>query len=162
MFAITTRQYIQERKEAKKQSTLADIVSPLQVSMGAAVSSQTDETPQNAIAKKWGAAARRILVKYWIWVVALTLFISGITGENMTAFRIIYMALFLTFIFLFQVSIYSKLRSKKKTNKLIHFPIFFTSLAIPLCCFAYPAHTRFQPPGTTVAKNEISLQGIKI
>lgn len=103
MFAITTRQYIQERKEAKKQSTLADIVSPLQVSMGAAVSSQTDETPQNAIAKKWGAAARRILVKYWIWVVALTLFISGITGENMTAFRIIYMALFLTFIFLFQV-----------------------------------------------------------
>jgi cytochrome b subunit of formate dehydrogenase len=44
------------------------------------------------------------LTKFWIWVVAIMLFVIGITGTHMTMFRIIYMVLFLIFVLVFQVS----------------------------------------------------------
>jgi hypothetical protein len=54
--------------------------------------------------EKIGQYLRRTLTKFWIWVVAITLFAVAITGERMTAFRIIYMALFLFFVLTFQIS----------------------------------------------------------
>uniref|UniRef100_A0A1B0CBS2 Piezo TM1-24 domain-containing protein n=1 Tax=Lutzomyia longipalpis TaxID=7200 RepID=A0A1B0CBS2_LUTLO len=44
------------------------------------------------------------LTRFWIWIVVITLFASGIAGQRMTGFRIIYMALFLVFLLTFQVS----------------------------------------------------------
>ena len=51
-----------------------------------------------------GDYLKRFLTKFWIWVVAITLFAVAITGQRMTGFRIVYMALFLIFILSFQVS----------------------------------------------------------
>lgn len=51
-----------------------------------------------------GAHLKKFLTKFWIWVVAATLFAVAITGQRMTGFRIVYMALFLIFILSFQVS----------------------------------------------------------
>lgn len=53
--------------------------------------------------QRLGIEAKIILTKFWIWVVALVLFGIGITGERMTIFRIIYMALALIFLLTFQV-----------------------------------------------------------
>lgn len=52
----------------------------------------------------FGDYLKKFLTQFWIWIVAITLFAVAITGEKMTAFRIIYMALFLFFILTFQVS----------------------------------------------------------
>lgn len=51
----------------------------------------------------FGDHLKKFLTKFWIWVVAITLFAVAITGERMTGFRIVYMALFLFFILTFQV-----------------------------------------------------------
>lgn len=51
-----------------------------------------------------GKFVHKFLIKFWIWVVAITLFAVAITGQRMTVFRILYMALFLFFILSFQVS----------------------------------------------------------
>lgn len=51
-----------------------------------------------------GNYIKNFLTRFWIWVVAITLFGVAITGERMTGFRILYMALFLFFIITFQVS----------------------------------------------------------
>lgn len=47
---------------------------------------------------------RKILVKYWIWMVALMLMIMSVSGERVVVFRICYMAFFLLFILTFQLS----------------------------------------------------------
>lgn len=57
--------------------------------------------------QRLGEEAKIILTKFWIWVVAFVLFGIGITGERMTIFRIIYMALALIFLLTFQVKILS-------------------------------------------------------
>lgn len=61
--------------------------------------------------KIMGGYLKKFLTKFWIWVVAITLFAVAITGERMTGFRIIYMALFLFFILTFQVKISFKLHA---------------------------------------------------
>lgn len=53
-----------------------------------------------------GGYLKKFLTKFWIWVVAITLFAVAITGQRMTGFRIVYMALFLIFILSFQVGIF--------------------------------------------------------
>lgn len=68
------------------------------------VSNKQEEKNQSKVLKKIGEYTRRFLVKFWIWVVAITLFAVAITGQRMTAFRILYMALFLFFILSFQLS----------------------------------------------------------
>ena len=55
---------------------------------------------------------RKFLVKYWIWMVALMLMIMSVLGEKVVVFRICYMALFLTFILTFQVSLLNLLCRK--------------------------------------------------
>ena len=51
-----------------------------------------------------GDFVKNLLTKFWIWVVAIMLFVIGITGTRMTVYRILYMALFLIFVLVFQVS----------------------------------------------------------
>lgn len=62
------------------------------------------QTKSNQIVQKTGKVVRELMTKYWIWVVASILFGIGISGDRMTIFRIIYMALALVFILTFQVS----------------------------------------------------------
>ena len=56
------------------------------------------------IIQKFGEEVRKFLTKFWIWAVTITLFAIGIVGEQMNLFKIIYMALALTFVITFQVS----------------------------------------------------------
>lgn len=55
------------------------------------------------IIQKFGERIRKVLTKFWIWIVTITLFAIGITGTKMTLFRIMYTALALIFIVTFQV-----------------------------------------------------------
>lgn len=47
---------------------------------------------------------KKLLVKYWIWLIAITLMAMSITGNKVVVFRIFYMFLFLGFLVTFQVS----------------------------------------------------------
>jgi len=62
-------------------------------------------TKGSQLMQRLGEEAKIILTKFWIWVVAFVLFGIGITGERMTIFRIIYMALALIFLLTFQVKV---------------------------------------------------------
>ena len=50
---------------------------------------------------------KKLLVKYWIWLIAITLMIMSISGDKVVVFRIFYMFLFLGFLLTFQVSVTS-------------------------------------------------------
>ncbi|XP_017768658.1 PREDICTED: piezo-type mechanosensitive ion channel component isoform X3 [Nicrophorus vespilloides] len=103
MFWITLKQYVKEREDARNISVLADMTAPLQISVGA-VTDESTKKKDKEILTRFGNVVRGILTRFWIWIVAITLFFVAITGERMTSFRILYMALFLTFILSFQVS----------------------------------------------------------
>ncbi|XP_034951283.1 piezo-type mechanosensitive ion channel component isoform X2 [Chelonus insularis] len=103
MFWITMRQYMAERLQAHQTSTLRDMVAPLHVSMSTAIHHDTPEI-KSQFMKDVGIVVKKLLTKFWIVVVAIMLFTSGITGERMTVFRIIYMMLFLFFLISFQLS----------------------------------------------------------
>lgn len=105
MFWITMRQYMVERKQQRRSSTLRDMVAPLHVSVSTATTAMTHETPEikSKFMKNVGKLLQSLLTKFWIAVVAIMLFICGITGERMTLFRIVYMLLFLVFVITFQV-----------------------------------------------------------
>lgn len=49
----------------------------------------------------------KLLTRLWIWIVAITLFVVAIIGEHVTAFKIIYMCLFVIFVLVFQVAMIS-------------------------------------------------------
>ncbi|KAJ8961208.1 hypothetical protein NQ318_008891 [Aromia moschata] len=104
MFWVTLRQYMQERLEQRQTSALADMVAPLQVTVGTAAGVNKEQEKGSKIMEKIGNYIKRFLTKFWIWIVAITLFAVAITGQRMTGFRIIYMALFLIFILSFQIS----------------------------------------------------------
>ncbi|XP_046586932.1 piezo-type mechanosensitive ion channel component isoform X2 [Neodiprion lecontei] len=106
MFWITMRQYMVERKQQRRSSALRDMVAPLHVSVSTATTAMQQEMPEirSKFMKNVGSLIQRILTKFWIAVVAIMLFTSGITGERMTVFRIIYMSLFLVFVITFQIS----------------------------------------------------------
>lgn len=55
------------------------------------------------IMQKFGERIRKLLTKFWIWIVTITLFAIGITGTKMTFFRIMYTGLALIFVVTFQV-----------------------------------------------------------
>lgn len=57
------------------------------------------------IIQKFGERVRKLMTKFWIWVVTITLFAIGVTGDEMTLFRIIYTALALFFVITFQVKL---------------------------------------------------------
>lgn len=106
MFWITLRQFMHERQEARHTSALADMVAPLEVTVGTAATSamtKEQESRGSQIMKTLGEYLKKFLTKFWIWIVAINLFVVAITGDRMTGFRIIYMFLFLFFILTFQV-----------------------------------------------------------
>ncbi|XP_044597083.1 piezo-type mechanosensitive ion channel component isoform X3 [Cotesia glomerata] len=105
MFWITMRQYMSERHQARQTSALRDMIAPLRVSVSAATAMH-QETPEikSKFMKDVGLVVKKLLTKFWIVVVAIMLFTSGITGERMTMFRIMYMTLFLFFVISFQIS----------------------------------------------------------
>lgn len=104
MFWIALRQYMHEKMEERQTSALADMVAPLQVTVGTATGVRDEKEKGNKIMEKIGKLVMTNLSRFWIWVVAITLFATAITGQRMTVFRIIYMALFLYFILSFQFS----------------------------------------------------------
>ena len=106
MFWITMRQYMAERKQQRRSSALRDMVAPLHISVSAATTVIShQETPEikSKFMKDVGKLLQDLLTRFWIAVVAIMLFICGITGERMTMFRIVYMSLFLIFVITFQV-----------------------------------------------------------
>ncbi|CAK9812745.1 Piezo-type mechanosensitive ion channel component [Anthophora plagiata] len=106
MFWITMRQYTAERSRQRRSSALRDMVAPLHVSVSTATTAMNHEAPEikSKFMKDVGIVLKKLLTKFWIAVVAIMLFICGITGERMTVFRIIYMSLFLVLVITFQVS----------------------------------------------------------
>ncbi|XP_043288582.1 piezo-type mechanosensitive ion channel component isoform X3 [Venturia canescens] len=106
MFWITMRQYMAERQSQKRSSAMRDMVAPLHVSVSTATTAMNKETPEikSQFMKDVGRVVKKLLIKFWIAIVAIMLFTSGITGERMTVFRIIYMSLFLVFVITFQFS----------------------------------------------------------
>ncbi|KAG5319735.1 PIEZO protein, partial [Pseudoatta argentina] len=107
MFWITMRQYMAERKQQRRSSALRDMVAPLHVSVSTATTAMShQEAPEikSKFMKAVGKLLQDLLTRFWIAVVAIMLFICGITGERMTMFRIVYMSLFLIFVITFQIS----------------------------------------------------------
>lgn len=66
--------------------------------------SREQEKTGSKIMEVIGNYIKEFLTRFWIWIVAITLFAVAVTGERMTGFRIVYMALFLFFIITFQLS----------------------------------------------------------
>lgn len=99
------RQYTAERKKQRRSSTLRDMVAPLHVSVSTATTAMNQDSPEikSKFMKDFGKILQQFLTKFWIAIVAIMLFTSGITGSRMTLFRIIYMMLFLLFVISFQV-----------------------------------------------------------
>uniref|UniRef100_A0A182PCF5 Piezo-type mechanosensitive ion channel component n=1 Tax=Anopheles epiroticus TaxID=199890 RepID=A0A182PCF5_9DIPT len=113
MFWISLRQLIQEKQTERRESMIANMAAPLQLPVGAATTaatgppSATERPPEkksSAIVDRMAKFFRSFMIKFWIWVVALTLFLSAIIGNRMTVFRIVYMVLFLCFVLTFQFS----------------------------------------------------------
>ena len=107
------RQYTAERTRQRRSSALRDMVAPLHVSVSTATTAMNHEAPEikSKFMKDVGIVLKKLLTKFWIAVVAIMLFVSGITGERMTVFRIIYMSLFLVLVITFQVTReFSKIR----------------------------------------------------
>ncbi|XP_067001205.2 piezo-type mechanosensitive ion channel component isoform X3 [Anabrus simplex] len=106
MFWITLRQFMQERFERRSTSALQDMAAPLQVSVNTATRGFTEQQPPSSspFMSKLGDMMKHFLTKFWIWIVAIMLFVIGISGMRMTIFRIVYMALFLIFVLTFQLS----------------------------------------------------------
>ncbi|XP_058794046.1 piezo-type mechanosensitive ion channel component isoform X2 [Phymastichus coffea] len=107
MFWITMRQYTAEKMRQRRSSALRDMVAPLHVSVSTAttaMNNQIEPEIKSKFMKDVGVVVKRLLTRFWIAIVAIMLFTSGITGERMTLFRIIYMSLFLIFIVSFQLS----------------------------------------------------------
>ncbi|XP_055921322.1 piezo-type mechanosensitive ion channel component isoform X4 [Eupeodes corollae] len=108
MFWVTLRQFFKEKNERKTHNTIADMVAPLQVSVSAATAadggSMQDNKKTSKFLKKAGDIIKNLLVRLWIWLLILVIFLCAITGVKMTGFRICYMAMFLFFLLVFQSS----------------------------------------------------------
>lgn len=105
-FWVTLRQRAYEAKVQKQSSTLAHLAAPFQVTVSAATTNLTDKTDdkKSKFILKAGLILKTLLLQLWIWIVVLALFLCAIYGKEMTAFRITYMFLFLSFLVTFQVS----------------------------------------------------------
>lgn len=60
---------------------------------------------KSKLVSKAGTLFKSMLMEVWIWIVTFALFLYAIYNERMTVFRIIYMALFLTFMITFHVNV---------------------------------------------------------
>ncbi|XP_050729563.1 piezo-type mechanosensitive ion channel component-like isoform X11 [Eriocheir sinensis] len=113
MFWLTLRQYVQEVVEVtKREMSSAAALQPFTVAVSTTSSGQPvttlisshDEQTSSPVMQRVGQWLRGLLVKFWIWLVAIMLFIFGIQGSEVVIFRIMYMVLFLIFTITFQLS----------------------------------------------------------
>jgi piezo-type mechanosensitive ion channel component 1/2 len=107
VFLSSLRQNLQERAAERKSTAFADMVAPLQLTVGAATTRegiQKKEEKKSPMLEKCAQLVDAILVKIWIFLVVFVLYGCAITGNKMTGFRIIYMTLFLVFVMTFQFS----------------------------------------------------------
>ncbi|XP_054082423.1 piezo-type mechanosensitive ion channel component isoform X2 [Zeugodacus cucurbitae] len=103
MFWVTSRQFFQEQSEEKLIKRRAPVVMPMEtIDSDVSVESQTKHTSK--FLKKIGDIVKNLLVRLWIWMLVLVIFLCAMTGKFMTGFRICYMALFLFFLLVFQSS----------------------------------------------------------
>ncbi|XP_069958541.1 piezo-type mechanosensitive ion channel component isoform X4 [Cherax quadricarinatus] len=117
MFWITLRQYVQEVIEVtKREMSTAAALQPFTVAVSTTttgqpvttlVSSAHDDSNASPLMQRLGQWVRSLLVKFWIWVVAIMLFVFGIQGSEVVIFRIMYMVLFLIFTITFQLSYFA-------------------------------------------------------
>jgi piezo-type mechanosensitive ion channel component 1/2 len=107
VFLSSLRQMLQERATERQSTAFADMVAPLQLTVGAATTREgihKKEEKKPEFIEKIGRLIDAILVKIWIFLVVFVLYGCAITGNKMTGFRIIYMTLFLVFVMTFQFS----------------------------------------------------------
>ncbi|XP_013104296.2 piezo-type mechanosensitive ion channel component isoform X3 [Stomoxys calcitrans] len=109
MFWVTMRQFFKEKTEKRRDSTLADMFAPLHLSVRSSGANDegdagADGKKTSKFLKKIGTVIKNLLVRLWIWLLILVIFLCAMTGDKMTGFRICYMALFLFFLLVFQSS----------------------------------------------------------
>lgn len=107
MFWVTLRQFFKEKVDRRRDSTIADMFAPLQLTVGATTADGVrvnGNKKTSKFLKKTGTVIKNLLVRLWIWLLVLVIFLCAMTGKNMTGFRICYMALFLFFLLVFQSS----------------------------------------------------------
>ncbi|XP_065351549.1 piezo-type mechanosensitive ion channel component-like isoform X6 [Cloeon dipterum] len=120
MFWVTLRQYMQERYEAKHSSALVGgVAEPFNITVTTTASGLTSGLQSNELAEpaesqqaggksqmmnRVGSWVQGFLTKFWIWVVAIMLFVIGLGSGQVVLYRIVYMALFLIFVLTFQLS----------------------------------------------------------
>lgn len=112
MFWITLRQH-QEEKALKILAQLRDGNSsflaassngPPETSFRRHMSLASGALPANPTLLWISSLIRNLFIKYWIWVVAIMLMVMSLGGNKVVIYRIVYMLLFLSFVFIFQVS----------------------------------------------------------
>lgn len=105
MCCVSLRQALQERASNKKNPVFGDIPSLLTTDK-ATTQKAFQKKSENAhlLVTKAAKFVKAFLVKFWIFIVALTLLLCGVTGNQVTGFKIIYMTMFLVFMLTFQVS----------------------------------------------------------
>ncbi|XP_074605433.1 piezo type mechanosensitive ion channel component isoform X6 [Brevipalpus obovatus] len=112
MFWITLRQH-QEEKALKILAQLRDGNSsflaassngPPETSFRRHMSLASGALPANPALIWISSLIRNLFIKYWIWVVAIMLMVMSLGGNKVVIYRIVYMLLFLSFIFIFQCS----------------------------------------------------------
>lgn len=112
MFWITLRQY-QEEKELERvnpsggNSNAAGSSNQARTSFHRKMSFASAAMPElDTTLAKFSRVIRILFVKYWIWIVTIMLMVMSLRGDQVVIYRIIYMLLFLSFIFVFQVKIF--------------------------------------------------------
>lgn len=94
MFWITLKQLVLEQKERHEERRRQSMLPQ----------TNTSVNTKPATMMRLGTVLRQVMTKFWIWIVAIMLFIIGLGGEKVVLYRIVYMALFLGFILTFQVN----------------------------------------------------------
>lgn len=107
-FWLTLRQMKYEDTLQRRSSTLAHLAAPFQVTVSAATTDlgRQPEKKKSNFMLKAGKIFKSVLLHVWIWIVIFAMFFFAIYGKKMTVFRIVYMALFLSFMVTFQVDFY--------------------------------------------------------
>lgn len=113
MFWITLRQYMEEKAKDSRRNVATGLLQPFSLSLGTQGRpdihrhmslATTDPIYPSPSIQKMSIAVRRLLVKYWIWVVASMLMVMSLGGERVVIYRVVYMFIFLSFVLMFQVS----------------------------------------------------------
>ena len=104
MFWVTFRQYREEKafKKCDQINVTLNISSPQSYLRHFSVSN-VDSLNISSSLLSLSNSIHSILVKYWIWVVTIMLMVMSFDSKNVVIYRVFYMLLFLSFIFILQV-----------------------------------------------------------